>query len=132
MKAPGSPSSALQMTYFFSPVALAGEAPLQPGGEAGAAAAAQAGGDHLLDHLLGRHGCQHLLQGRVALVAMYSSRDSGLIRPQLRSTIRFCLAKKASSLPGRLSLLTSQSPIDLPADDVLVQDARQLSGVMSP
>ncbi len=45
MNAPGSPSSALQMTYFLSPPALAGEAPLQAGGVAGAAAAAQAAAD---------------------------------------------------------------------------------------
>ena len=45
MNAPGSPSSALQMTYFSSPVACCwAKLPLHAGGEAGAAAAAQAGG----------------------------------------------------------------------------------------
>ena len=42
MKAPGSPSSALQMTYFCVPAGLGHRAPLQAGGIARAAAAAQA------------------------------------------------------------------------------------------
>ena len=45
MNAPGSPSSALQIRYFWARGVLEGDAPLAPGGEAGAAAAAQAGGD---------------------------------------------------------------------------------------
>ena len=42
MNAPGSPSSALQMTYFSLLAGLGDGAPLQAGGVAGAAAAAQA------------------------------------------------------------------------------------------
>ena len=67
MNAPGSPSSALQRTYFVVVVLLLREAPLHAGGEAGAAAAAQAGGLHLVDDLLGRHLGEHLGQGLVAV-----------------------------------------------------------------
>ena len=52
MNAPGSPSSPLQMMYLTSPGDGRGELPLHARGEAGAAAAAQAGGEDLLDDLL--------------------------------------------------------------------------------
>ena len=41
IKAPGSPSSALQMTYLTSPSALAAALPLAPGGETGPAPPSQ-------------------------------------------------------------------------------------------
>ena len=52
MKAPGSPSSALQRTYFTSPGPCGVKSHFMPGGEAGAAAAAQARLLHLVDDLL--------------------------------------------------------------------------------
>ena len=44
-----------------------GELPLLPGGEARAAAAAQPGGQDLLDDLLGRHAREHLVEGLIAV-----------------------------------------------------------------
>ena len=61
LKVPGSPSSALQTTYFFSPGASAAMSPLQAGGKARPAAAAQAGAADLGEHvgrLLGQGGLQ--------------------------------------------------------------------------
>ena len=43
MNAPGSPSSALQHDVFLVGLCCGGQLPLPAGGEAGAAAAAQAG-----------------------------------------------------------------------------------------
>ena len=48
-KVPLSPSSALTHTYFCGGVGLRDRAPLDAGGEAGAAAAAQPGGEDLVD-----------------------------------------------------------------------------------
>ena len=67
MKAPGSPSSALQTRYFGEPVGLAAEAPLDPGQEARAAAPAQAGLADLVDDLLRGHLRQGLGRRRVAV-----------------------------------------------------------------
>ena len=65
MKAPGSPSSALQTTYFRSPGGAAARLPLAAGGEAGAATAAQAGALDLLEDRHRPH-LQGPAQGRVA------------------------------------------------------------------
>ena len=54
-KVPLSPSSALQTMYFWSAGCVEHGAPLDAGREPGAAAAAQAGVDHLLDDRRGRH-----------------------------------------------------------------------------
>ena len=56
MKAPGSPSSPLQRTYFFSPGALRTAAHFSAGGKAGPAPAPQARGRGLLDDLLRARG----------------------------------------------------------------------------
>ena len=53
MNAPGSPSSPLQMTYLSGEVAR-GRRPFAAGGEARAAAAAQAGEANFVDDLFGR------------------------------------------------------------------------------
>ena len=65
MKAPGSPSSALQQTYFLysGPRGLGRrEGPLLAGGESSAAASAQAGLADGVDDLFRGHLGQHLLQ----------------------------------------------------------------------
>ncbi len=66
MNAPGSPSSALQTTYFFSPDRLRNRAPLQARGIAGAAATAQAATGDFGDHLRRSHLAQHLHERGVA------------------------------------------------------------------
>ena len=55
MNAPGSPSSPLQMTYFWREVALATVFHFRPVGIARAATATQAAARDLVDHLDGRH-----------------------------------------------------------------------------
>ena len=69
MKAPGSPSSPLQMTYFFSPCRRPGRGPLLPRGKTGPAAAPQPARLHLLDDLLRRELFQAMPQGLEAVVA---------------------------------------------------------------
>ena len=66
MNAPGSPSSPLQMMYLVSPGEAAANFHLVPGREPGASAAAQAGGEDLLDDLLRLHGREGLARGLVA------------------------------------------------------------------
>ena len=66
MKAPGSPSSALQTTYLTSLFCLAAKDHFEPGGEARAAAAAQPGVGDLLDDRLGGHLEERLAQRLVA------------------------------------------------------------------
>ena len=61
INAPGSPSSALQTTYFLSDTLLADKVPLRAGGKARAAASAQAAESEMtLDDLVGRHFGQTL------------------------------------------------------------------------
>ena len=69
MKAPGSPSSPLQMTYFFSPAAARAGGPFLPRGKAGPAAAPQPARPDLLDDLLGRELFQAVPQGLETVVA---------------------------------------------------------------
>ena len=52
---------------FLVRLVAGGKFPLQPCGEASAAAAAQAGIQHGLNDLFGRHLCQHLAQRRIAV-----------------------------------------------------------------
>ena len=53
MNAPGSPSSALQMTYFSVPGALRQKSHFMPVGKPAAAAAVEAGLAHFFNHLFG-------------------------------------------------------------------------------
>ena len=66
MYAPGSPSSALQMMYFWSALAFRQELPFIAGQESGAAAAAQLRGLDLLDHVLRPAVDQHLVERLVS------------------------------------------------------------------
>ena len=73
MKAPGSPSSALQMTNFSRALGLVDRAPLEAGRVAAAAAAPQARGRDLLDHVERGHLGDGLLQRLVGALG-----DAGL------------------------------------------------------
>ena len=66
MKAPGSPSSALQMRYFWRGLLPAGDVPLLARREPAAAAAPEARALHGVAHLLGREARQRLMEGSVA------------------------------------------------------------------
>ncbi len=66
MYAPGSPSSALQITYLIAPGALRHYLPLPAGGEPSAASSSEAGFTHFSNHLFRCHAFQHLGEGRVA------------------------------------------------------------------
>ena len=69
MNAPGSPSSALQMTYFWSPDGLGHGAPLEARGVAGAAAAAQPAAPMISSRTsVERHLGEDLAQGLIAAV----------------------------------------------------------------
>ena len=100
MNAPGSPSSALQITYFLAPCrhGLPGKAPLLPGGESRAAAAAQARGLHLLDHRLGAH------RGERSSSAPRSRRGRGTRRCSRDRSPRSWPARCASAWRGRVSV----------------------------
>ena len=73
MNAPGSPSSALQTMYFALGVLVVPRLPFDAGGEARAAAAAEAGGLDLVDHLLRGELGERLAGGHVAV-----ARDVGV------------------------------------------------------
>ena len=62
MNAPGSPSSALQITYFGLTGALRHQLPFHAGRETRAAAPAQAAGFDFGDDLFGLHRGEHLAQ----------------------------------------------------------------------
>ena len=66
MKAPGSPSSALQTTYLAGRDLLGDQLPLEAGGVAGAAASAQAALLDLLDDFARGHVVERLGEGLVA------------------------------------------------------------------
>ncbi len=65
MKAPGSPSSALQITYFCLPGGPSGEAPLHPGEEARPPAPTQPGVDDQVDEAVGVLLAEDALEGLV-------------------------------------------------------------------
>ena len=62
MNAPGSPSSALQMTYFCGAWRFGDRAPFQAGRISRAAATAQSALDHRVHHVLRRHFAKHVIQ----------------------------------------------------------------------
>ncbi len=93
MNAPGSPSSALQITYFFAPFArrakvhfmpVENPAPPRPRRPEAVISAITASG--VIEVTAFR-------SATYPSCARYSSRDSGSITPQLASTMRFCFAR---------------------------------------
>ena len=74
-KVPLSPSSALQTMYFWPAGASQHGLPLDAGGEACAAAAAQAGGGDLGHHLLRRHGTGGVQADQAAMGAVVVERE---------------------------------------------------------
>ena len=95
MNAPGSPSSALQMTYFWAPCGLGDGVPLEAGRVAGAAAAAQAAAGDLVADL----GRGHLGERRGAAPRSRRARRSrrgsrGRSRPEFSVAIRTCFVEE--------------------------------------
>ena len=97
MNAPGSPSSALHITYFWSASTLAISSHLTPVGKP--APPLPRSFDLLTSSITdsGLKLCRALYKGKNPPTAIYSSISSGTISPQLRSTIFFCHLKKGTS-----------------------------------
>ena len=125
MKAPGSPSSALQTANFDRrPADSRGQLPLPPGGKSGAAAAAKARNPHRLDDLVGKIARDDLGQGLVAVAG-------DVVFDPLRVD-HAAVAEHDLGLPleeihlGRVGHFAAVGPAvrqprnDLPAEDVLV------------
>ena len=128
MKAPGSPSSALQMTYLWSPGGQAGEAPLHAGEEAGAAAAAQAGLDDAVDQAVGVLLREHLAQGLVAADREVVVDDLGVDAAAVAQHDPV-LAREVGALAADLAVAPDQPVRDRrAARDVLGEEAVDLLG----
>jgi len=109
MKAPGSPSSPLQMRLLLVAHRALGELPLLTGREPGAAAAADARGQHLGDDPFGRLLGDHGARGGVPPRASYSSRRSGWMMPTSRSAMRVLLGVEGDVVPAGDALAAARS-----------------------
>ena len=121
MYAPGSPSSALQMTYLGSPFALRVESHFQPGREAAAAPAAQVRLDDLLDDSLGLHPRERLGERRVAAdreVVVDARRVDLPVHPE--DEPRLLLVERNVVLVEDL-LLRDGIPVDEAVDDLVLE-----------
>ena len=125
MNAPGSPSSALQIRYFWSAGCLRANLPLRAGREAAAAAAAQAAPLDDVADLGGRLLAQRLRAEPRSRRARCTRRCcAGSMRPQLASTQRVCGAKNGCSSRNG----TSGPGLDVPVAAGTGRAARRATG----
>ena len=90
MNAPGSPSSALQQTYFWSETELAANCHLVPVGKPAPPRPRRPEALMVSMTCCGVISVRTLARALYPSKAMYSSMRSGSMTPQLRSATRFC------------------------------------------